>query len=145
MRLGNGTEDTNADGEVLLPKERCIRSTGEEADINVLINYVFPHLDAKKTDPNYMTSRAILSTRNDCVDRINMQMINLFQGDKIVYHSFDSAVDHPHNYYPSDFLNTLTLNGLPPHMLKLKKKRPVILLRNLDPASGLQWDEAGGT
>ena len=52
----------------------------------------------------------------------------------MVYHSFDSAVDDPHNYYPSDFLNTLTPNGLPPHLLKLKINCPVILLRNIDPA-----------
>jgi ATP-dependent DNA helicase PIF1 len=34
-------------------------------------------------------------------------------------------------------LNTLTPNGLPPHVLKLKRNRPVILLRNIDPANGL--------
>jgi ATP-dependent DNA helicase PIF1 len=54
-----------------------------------------------------------------------------------VYHSFDSAVDDPHNYYPSEFLNTLTPNGLPPHVLKLKIGCPAILLRNIDPANGL--------
>jgi ATP-dependent DNA helicase PIF1 len=54
-----------------------------------------------------------------------------------VYHSFDSAVDDPHNYYPSEFLNSLTPNGLPPHVLKLKVGCPVILLRNIDPANGL--------
>jgi ATP-dependent exoDNAse (exonuclease V) alpha subunit len=55
----------------------------------------------------------------------------------VVYHSFDSAVDDPHNYYPSEFLNTLNPSGLPPHVLKLKVGCPVILLRNIDPATGL--------
>jgi hypothetical protein len=55
----------------------------------------------------------------------------------MVYHNFDNAVDDPHNYYPSEFLNTLTPNGLPPHVLKLKIGSPIILLRNIDPAGGL--------
>ncbi|RCV43546.1 hypothetical protein SETIT_9G302700v2 [Setaria italica] len=74
-------------------------------------------------DPNYITSRAILSTRNDCERRWSI--------------SFGSVEDDPHNYYPSEFLNTLTPNGLPPHMLKLKINCPIILPRNIDPANGL--------
>jgi ATP-dependent DNA helicase PIF1 len=46
-------------------------------------------------------------------------------------------MNDPHNYYPSKFLNTLTPNGLPPHVLKLKIGCPVILLRNIDPAGGV--------
>jgi hypothetical protein len=65
-----------------------------------------------------------------------MKMISCFQGDEVVYHSFDSAVDDPHNYYPSEFLNTLNPSSLPPHVLKLKVGCPVILLRNIDPAAG---------
>jgi hypothetical protein len=64
-------------------------------------------------------------------------MINKFQGGEVVYHSFDEAVDDPHNYYPREFLNTLTPNGIPPHVLKLMIDCPVILLRKLDPANGL--------
>jgi ATP-dependent exoDNAse (exonuclease V) alpha subunit len=89
------------------------------------------------SNKSYIISRAILSQRNDWVDMINMKMISRFQEDEMVYHSFDSAVDDPHNYYPSEFLNTLTPNGLPPHVLKLKIGCPVILLRNIDPAGGL--------
>ena len=46
-------------------------------------------------------------------------------------------MDDPRNYYPAEFLNTLTPNGLPPHVLKLKVGCPVILLRNIDPANRL--------
>lgn len=54
----------------------------------------------------------------------------------MIYHSFDHAEDDPY-YYPSEFLNSLTSNGLPPHIIKLKLNCPVILLRNIDPANGL--------
>jgi hypothetical protein len=55
----------------------------------------------------------------------------------MVYYSFDSVEEDPHGYYPEEFLNNLTPNGLPPHMLKLKMNCPIILLRNIDPANGL--------
>ena len=45
--------------------------------------------------------------------------------------------DDSTNNYPFDFLNSITLNGLPPHELKIKMNCPVILLRNLDPHNGL--------
>jgi ATP-dependent DNA helicase PIF1 len=71
------------------------------------------------------------------MDMINMKMIDMLQGGETVYHSFDSTVDDPHNYYLSEFLNSLTPNGLSPHVLKLKLGCPVILFRNIDPTNGL--------
>jgi ATP-dependent DNA helicase PIF1 len=137
LRIGGGTKEVNNEGEVLLPEGLCIPYTCDDNDLDALIEWVFLKLNENKADSNYITSRAILSTKNGCVDRINMKMINKFQGDERVYRSFDEAVDDPNNYYPSEFLNTLTPNGLPPHVLKLKKNCPVILLRNIDPANGL--------
>jgi ATP-dependent DNA helicase PIF1 len=128
--IGGGTEEVNDEDEVLLLESICIPYAGDDNDLDSLIDWVFLKLDDSKADSNYITSRAILSTKNDCVDRINMKMINKFQGDERVYRSFDEAVDDPNNYYPFEFLNTLMPNGLPPHVLKLKKNCPVILLRN---------------
>jgi ATP-dependent DNA helicase PIF1 len=73
-----------------------------------LIDIIFPDLNANMADKDYITTRAILSTCNDWVDMINIKMIDMFQGGKTVYHSFDFTVDDPHNYYPSEFLNSLT-------------------------------------
>uniref|UniRef100_K3YL66 ATP-dependent DNA helicase n=3 Tax=Setaria italica TaxID=4555 RepID=K3YL66_SETIT len=137
LRIGNGTEETNDKGEIRLPKNICIPRTMDDSGLDRLIDSVYQMNSACLEDPNYITSRAILSTCNDCVDRINLKMIERFQGEEMVYHSFDSVEDDPHNYYPPEFLNTLTPNGLPPHMLKLKINCPIILLRNIDPANGL--------
>jgi ATP-dependent DNA helicase PIF1 len=137
LRIGNGIEEANADGEVRLPDEICMPYTRDGNDLDRLIQCIFPNLNENMADKDYITSRAILSTRNDWVDRINMKMIGSFQGGEVEYHNFDSAVDDPHNYYPSEFLNTLTPNGLPPHVLNLKVGCPIILLRTIDPANGL--------
>ncbi|XP_073362434.1 uncharacterized protein [Aegilops tauschii subsp. strangulata] len=137
LRVGNGTEEVDDQGNILLPEDICLSSTGEVDDLEKLIHHVFPSLDDNMSDSNYMTSRAILSTTNDNVDKINIRMIERFQGDEVIYHSFDSAEDDPYGYYAQEFLNGLTPNGLPPHALKLKLNCPVILLRNIDPANGL--------
>jgi ATP-dependent DNA helicase PIF1 len=137
LHIGGGTKEVNSEGEVLLPEDLCIPYIGDGKDLEALIDWVHPKLNENKTDSNYITSRAILTTKNDCVDMINIKMINKFQGYEKVYRSFDEAVDDPNNYYPSEFLNTLMPNGLPPHVLKLKKNCPGILLWNIDPANGL--------
>ncbi|XP_020198576.1 uncharacterized protein [Aegilops tauschii subsp. strangulata] len=137
LRVGNGTEDVDDQGNILLPEDICLPSTGEVDDLEKLIDHVFPSQDDNMSDSNYMTSRAILSTKNDNVDKINIRMIERFHGDEVIYHSFDSAEDDPYGYYAQEFLNGLTPNGLPPHALKLKLNYPVILLRNIDPANGL--------
>ncbi|PWZ34044.1 UDP-arabinopyranose mutase 3 [Zea mays] len=137
LRVGGGTEDTNGDGDIRLPDDVCVPYSGSDSDLDNLIDFAFPNLNENMSDSTYITSRAILSTRNDWVDMINVKMIDRFQGEHMVYHSFDSAMDDPHNYYSPEFLNTLTPNGLPPHVLTLKIGCPVILLRNIDPANGL--------
>lgn len=106
LRVGNNTEDIADDGCVRLPDEICILYTGRDSDINLLIESVFPMLDENILDPNYITSRAILSTRNEYMDKINMRMIENFPRKEMIYHSFDCAEDDPHNYYPAVFLNS---------------------------------------
>jgi hypothetical protein len=41
------------------------------------------------------------------------------------------------NTYPSEFLNTLEVSGMPSHELLFKIGTLVMLLRNLNPSTGL--------
>jgi len=94
-------KEVNEDGNVCILNEICVPySSDVEKDLHTLIDIIFPDLNANKADKNYITTKAILSTHNDCMDMINMKMIDMFQGGETIYHSFDSAVDYPHNYYP---------------------------------------------
>jgi hypothetical protein len=53
-----------------------------------------------------------------------------------MYYSADSVVHgEQHGIYPTEFLNTLSFSGIPPHELHLQEGCPIILLRNM--TSGL--------
>ncbi|XP_051220245.1 uncharacterized protein [Lolium perenne] len=137
LRIGNGTEETIGGDYVRLPDDIVIPYTSTEEPVNKLIEDVFPSLHENTASGSYMSSRAILSTKNEHVDNLNTKMIERFPGNEKVYYSFDYVEDDARNNYPIDYLNSITPNGLPPHLLKLKVNCPVILLRNLDPHNGL--------
>ncbi|GKE84379.1 ATP-dependent DNA helicase PIF1-like protein, partial [Tanacetum coccineum] len=58
-------------------------------------------------------------------------------GAEKIYYSYDKAEDDTNNYYSLEFLNSLIVSGLPPHVLRLKVGCPIILLSNIDPSNGL--------
>ncbi|XP_077242514.1 ATP-dependent DNA helicase pfh1-like [Tasmannia lanceolata] len=84
-----------------------------------------------------MRYRGILTTKNEYVDDINKYIIDKCKGHEITYYSYDSATNDTNGYYPEEFMNSLTPNGLPLHKLELKTSCPIMLLRNLDPKNGL--------
>ena len=122
---------------IRVPDDMAIAYTDKAKSKNDLIDAIFPSLQINGANSNYIISRAILSTKNQNVDEINDQLIGKFCGDEKVYYSFDEAEDDKNNIYPMEFLNSLTVSGLPPHYLRLKIGCPVILLRNIDPSNGL--------
>jgi hypothetical protein len=136
LRIGNGLEESDANDYVRLPSDIMVEYKSEES-IDILIKHVFPDLKGNCTSSEYMQERTILSTKNEHIDAMNDRMIKQFLGDEHVYFSHDTVDDETTNTYPLDFLNSITPNGLPPHILRIKKNCPIILLRNLDPHNGL--------
>ncbi|XP_019163086.1 PREDICTED: ATP-dependent DNA helicase RRM3-like [Ipomoea nil] len=88
-------------------------------------------------DPYPLMKRGILTPKNEYVDEINNTLIARFPGEEKYYVSYDELLDStsPHDF--ADFLHTISVPGLPPHKLILKKNCPVMLLRNINPAEGL--------
>ena len=113
LRIGNGTEETIGDDYVRLPDEIVIGYAEDDVSINKLIEDVFPSLQANARSREYMSTRAILSTKNEHVDDLNDKMISRFPGEEKVYQSFDSTEDDFQNNYTIDLLNSITPNGLP--------------------------------
>jgi hypothetical protein len=112
-------------------------------NIDGLISFVY---DLGCVSPNmssYLCDRAILASTNETVSAINATMTSRLTTDEISYYSSDSIDDNCANHssleslYPIEFLNTLSISGLPPHLLHLKVGVPIMLQRNLDPSRGL--------
>ncbi|KAI3672758.1 hypothetical protein L6452_38857 [Arctium lappa] len=137
LRVGDGNEEALDEKFIRIPDDMTIPYTDNVDPKDALIDAIFPSLQINGADSDYIISRAILSTKNENVDEINDKLINKFCGDEKVYYSFDEAEDDRNNFYPVEFLNSLTVSGLPPHYLRLKIGCPIILLRNIDPSNGL--------
>lgn len=97
MCIRNGNEESIEEDYVQLPDEICVPFTSANSNNDDLIDSVFPMLAPNISNLSYIIYRAILSMRNEYVDRINL-MIECFPREELVYHSFDHAEDDPHNY-----------------------------------------------
>ncbi len=82
----------------------------------------------------------ILAPLNIDVDDLNNLCLDYMSGTAKIYSSVDIALDAaggPDYSFPTEYLNTINLSGMPNHQLSLKVGCPIILLRSLDPFKGL--------
>lgn len=142
IRVGNGSEPVHQIGEfALIELPQCM--TLLTKTVQGLIDFVYNDFLENVHDPHYFYARSILTPRNNDVDTINEAMIDCIHGETRVYLSADSVVDSADvnpNLYPIELLNSITENGIPGHVLKLKIGAPVMLLRNLNPGAGKNID-----
>lgn len=112
-----------------IPSDFCTVCTTEE-----LIDNVFPNLNVQFKNEKWLSERAILAAKNVDVNGINFDILNEIPGDAKKYLSIDTVMNQDEaTNYPTEFLNSLDLPGMPPHELILKIGVPIILLRNINP------------
>ncbi|CAN1164947.1 ATP-dependent DNA helicase PIF1 [Linum perenne] len=91
----------------------------------------------------YIKARAIVTPTNAVVSEINNLLLDQIPGSSKKYFSADSLSTTNSNTatlqleYPLEFLNSLSFNGVPEHILDLKPYVTVMLLRNINPAAGM--------
>jgi ATP-dependent DNA helicase PIF1 len=90
----------------------------------------------------FFRDRAILTTKNDTVTDINVQILKRLPGETRVYDiadsiNFDLIKEGNRPNISTEFLRAQNLSGLPPARLELKIGTPIICLRNLFSREGL--------
>jgi ATP-dependent DNA helicase PIF1 len=99
---------------------------------------IYPRLHEGQATNEYLHEHAILAPCNKEVSLINAMVLSYLPSVQVNFLSANFAKDTKvANTYPSEFLNTLEVSGMPSHKLSIKIGALVILLRNLDPLAGL--------
>ncbi|KAL7117461.1 hypothetical protein ACP275_03G072900 [Erythranthe tilingii] len=137
LRVGNGVETFMFDNNIRLPSHMLVPFVDETTSLDCLIGHVYPDLNISMQNPLAFVNRAILTTKNDCVEEINDLLIERFPGQTREYVSFNRTNDPLQQREYEDFLGTVSAGGLPPNILRLKENCPIMLLRNLNPIQGL--------
>ncbi|XP_046452737.1 uncharacterized protein LOC124200510 [Daphnia pulex] len=133
IELGNGTLPTtgNLSSNVveippyfLITEENAESFTGDDQDprISALIHHVFgdPKHLLDQDFSEEVNSRAILCPKNDECLKINNAIIKNMPGEEFVYKSIDTITGDEEEVanFPTEFLNTLKISGIPPHTFR---------------------------
>uniref|UniRef100_A0A0L8GNP9 Uncharacterized protein n=1 Tax=Octopus bimaculoides TaxID=37653 RepID=A0A0L8GNP9_OCTBM len=74
-----------------------------------------------------MSLRAILTTKNEKVDKLSEEIKEKLPGNMIILRNLDSVTEENHSFlYPTEFLSSLNICGPPPHIIKTETGAPVI-------------------
>lgn len=101
-----------------------------------IVNAVFSNVANQES----LSTTVILASTNQTTLHLNDLIIKKLPGDSNTYLSCDQAIcddEKEASNYPTEFLNSITPSGMPPHQLILKTGCIVMLLRNLDITKGL--------
>ena len=129
LRIGDGKIPPNpANGLIKIPCGNLVDT------LEKLQDSVFPDVSQNFFDVDWLSERAILAPTNQSVHLINESLLDQIPTEEQVYLSIDTTTEIDDAVqYPTEFLNSLTPTGMPPHRLRLKIGTPILLLRNLDP------------
>jgi hypothetical protein len=134
LRLGEGrlpSEGKVDDSNVIeIPSEMCLESKDD------VVETVFDDFEDNIGNADYFKSRVLLAATNEIVNEVNNELVERIPGDVRTFRSIDTVDDTDTTMFPTEFLNSLSLSGLPEHELKLKVNAVVILLRNMDIDAG---------
>jgi ATP-dependent DNA helicase PIF1 len=102
--------------------------------LDELINFTMPDFTAST-----IRNHVILAPTNKDVDRINDIVLARMPGKVHSFYSTDTAVEAGEGSadVPVEYLNKISVSGIPPHQLNLKVNCPIMLLRNINPKDGL--------
>ena len=152
LRIGSGTEPNNPieSDMVMIPPH--LRS--KASNVQGFCAEIFHEIDQMKLAHNspdewnefiktdewktYIMSRAVICPTNSDTEEINQYLIKKIPGQLHIFKSIDKVLNTKDGHdYPTEYLNSIYLGSIPPHILELKVGTPIILVRNLNPSQGM--------
>ncbi len=109
----------------IFPIDNSSLSTTKQT-LKKFISEIYPDLGTHSKLPTaewlpWVSERAILAPKNSTADEINTAVSELLPGQPFEVYSADSTVDpNDATRFPTEYLNSLTPTGLPPHKLIVK-------------------------
>ncbi|GFT45399.1 ATP-dependent DNA helicase [Trichonephila clavipes] len=128
LQVGDGKvpEDPST-GLIIMPCGQIVNSPDK------LLSKVYPNIKQNFKDQDWLSHRAILASRNDVVEKLNVTIQKRLPGQKYAYEFIDCILnDDEAVQYPIEFLNSIQTPDLQAHNLILKVGTPIILIRNID-------------
>jgi ATP-dependent DNA helicase PIF1 len=107
-----------------------------------IVDAMYASVDLNNPDvatDEYFANRTILAPTNLAVQSVNEAVSERVQGASHVFLSTDSIENDGGEaaFFETEVLNSININGIPPHKLILKVGIPVMMIRNLNPNAGL--------
>eukprot|EP00918_Siedleckia_nematoides_P055805 GHVU01121782.1.p1 GENE.GHVU01121782.1~~GHVU01121782.1.p1 ORF type:complete len:996 (+),score=129.29 GHVU01121782.1:2365-5352(+) len=133
--LGNGDLQGRPSALVQLPE-----GTVGPADDEVAIEWVYPHFEESYRDVDYLKGRLLMVVFNSARIRLSQLLCARIPGQEFVSYSWNAVSEEfldEYHMLPPEFMASLDPPNFPPHTLSLKRDMAVMLIRNLDVASGL--------
>ncbi|GFR87821.1 ATP-dependent DNA helicase PIF1 [Elysia marginata] len=103
-------------------------------NIDILLDRIYPQIHSNYENHTWLMQRAILAPHNDSVSQINKFLAEKLPTQTHTYIAINSVVDEEQAVqFPVEFLNSIEVSGLPPHVLDIKCGMSVVLLRSIKP------------
>ncbi|XP_037948346.1 ATP-dependent DNA helicase pfh1-like [Teleopsis dalmanni] len=130
LLIGNGRVAVEeSSGLIAFPSNFCNFVSSKDE----LINEVFPNIIDNHKNKKWLSERAILAAKNKDVNDLSFVIQNQIVGTLHTFKSIDCVTNEEEaTNYPTEFLNSLDVPGLPPYNLQLKIGSVDIMLRNLN-------------
>jgi ATP-dependent DNA helicase PIF1 len=143
LKIGNGDMVADEDGQSIMdiPDELCIPQC--DNPLQALVDFVYPGIVNNIDNQRIFEEKAILAPTLDYVEQVNEYVLSLIEGESKEYLSSDTPCKSDEDYdiqgdwCTTEFLNDIKCSGIPNRRLILKTGVPIMLLRNIDQASGL--------
>jgi hypothetical protein len=141
LSIGNGVES-----KVQIPEEMVTQIEPntpekpwlEEQSMKSFCKQIFPGIEENIRSPGWLEGRAIMAPTNKEVNTINELIMEWLPGESTKLSSADTLDNQNDAFrFNVEYLNSLTPNGFPSHMLSLKPGMPLMLMRNINPKQGL--------